>query len=178
MPVFSCYLFSRDHLFSAATPLWLTSKGEVPSQSFFLSRFHLYFPKILAVPPYTLGVPLILRSFRLLTMSFVQLVGGPLMLGSFIFVFTLPCYTLYCTAINLFSFAFSLFSYLLLSPVNFLILSHQKKKKKKNLLLIATTCTQKKCKIHLLGALLARVTWVVHHYLRLGLGWLDWSNLK
>ena len=45
VPVFSCYLFSRDHLFLAATPLWLTSKGEVPSRLFFLSRFHVYFPK-------------------------------------------------------------------------------------------------------------------------------------
>ena len=45
VPVFSRYLFSRDHLFPAATPLWLTFKGEVPSRSFFLSRFHLYFPK-------------------------------------------------------------------------------------------------------------------------------------
>ena len=31
VPVFLCYLFSCDHLFPAATPLWLTSKGEVPS---------------------------------------------------------------------------------------------------------------------------------------------------
>ena len=45
VPIFFCYLFSRDRLFPAATPLWLTSKGEVPSQSFFLSHFHIYFPK-------------------------------------------------------------------------------------------------------------------------------------
>ena len=44
-PIFFRYLFSHDHLFPAATPLWLTSKGEVPSWSFFLSRFHIYFPK-------------------------------------------------------------------------------------------------------------------------------------
>jgi hypothetical protein len=46
VPVFSRYLASRDRLFPAATPLWVTSKGEVPTRSFFLSRFYLFFSKL------------------------------------------------------------------------------------------------------------------------------------
>ena len=44
-PVFLCYLSSRDSLFPAASPLWLTSEGIVPTRSFFMSRFHLFFSK-------------------------------------------------------------------------------------------------------------------------------------
>jgi hypothetical protein len=44
-PVFSQYIASRDRLFPAASPLWLTSKGDVPTRSFFMSCFHTYFSK-------------------------------------------------------------------------------------------------------------------------------------
>src|SRR6266511_14063 len=47
-PLFSQYLSSRDRLFPASSPLWLTSSGCVPNRSFFLSRFHLFFPKSFA----------------------------------------------------------------------------------------------------------------------------------
>ena len=43
VPVFFHYLTSRDRLFRAATPLWLTSTGEVPTRSFFLSHFCVFF---------------------------------------------------------------------------------------------------------------------------------------
>ena len=43
VPVFFHYLTSRDHLFQATTPLWLTSTGEVPTWSFFLSCFCVFF---------------------------------------------------------------------------------------------------------------------------------------
>jgi hypothetical protein len=42
---FSRYLISRDTLFPASSPLWLTSKGDVPTRSFFMSRFHNLFSK-------------------------------------------------------------------------------------------------------------------------------------
>ena len=42
---FSCYLSSRDLLFPAASPLWLTSAGKVPTRSFFMSRFRVFFSK-------------------------------------------------------------------------------------------------------------------------------------
>ena len=44
-PLFSQYLSSHDRLFPASSPLWLTSSGCVPSRSFFLSRFRLFFQK-------------------------------------------------------------------------------------------------------------------------------------
>jgi hypothetical protein len=47
-PVFSRYLSSRDHLFPAASPLWLTSSGRVPTRSFFMSRLRRFFPKTFA----------------------------------------------------------------------------------------------------------------------------------
>jgi hypothetical protein len=47
-PLFSQYLSSRDHLFPASSPLWLTSSGCVPTRSYFLSRFRLFFPKSFA----------------------------------------------------------------------------------------------------------------------------------
>ena len=45
VPIFSRYLSSRDNLFPLASPLWLTSKGEVPTRSFFLSHFRIFFSK-------------------------------------------------------------------------------------------------------------------------------------
>ena len=45
VPIFFHYLSSRDRLFPLASPLWLTSKGEVPTRSFFLSCFYIFFPK-------------------------------------------------------------------------------------------------------------------------------------
>ena len=48
VPVFLCYLTSHDRLFRAVTPLWLTSTGEVPTWSFFLSCFHVFFSKSFA----------------------------------------------------------------------------------------------------------------------------------
>ena len=45
MPVFIRYLSSRDLLFPAVSPLWLTSEGTVPTRSFFMTRFHLFFSK-------------------------------------------------------------------------------------------------------------------------------------
>jgi hypothetical protein len=37
-PIFYRYLSSRDHLFPAASPLWLTSRGCIPTRSFFISH--------------------------------------------------------------------------------------------------------------------------------------------
>ena len=112
VPIFFHYLFLRDCLFPAATPLWLTSKGEVPSQSFFLSRFHIYFPKHLVVLPCNLGVPLFLRSSKHPTTSSVQSVAGPRTLGSSIIVFILLycmlCYTTASFSLLLFSLFFFL----------------------------------------------------------------------
>ena len=45
VPIFSHYLSSRDHLFPAASTLWLTSWAEVPTRSFFLSYFCFFFSK-------------------------------------------------------------------------------------------------------------------------------------
>jgi hypothetical protein len=42
--IFYRYLFSRDRLFPAASPLWLTATGRVPTRSFFMSRFRKIFP--------------------------------------------------------------------------------------------------------------------------------------
>ena len=44
-PSFSRYIASQDHLFPASSPLWLTSKGSVPTRSFFMSRFRIFFSK-------------------------------------------------------------------------------------------------------------------------------------
>ena len=44
-PFFSRYLSSRDQLFPASSPLWLTSKGLIPTRSFFMSRFRIFFSK-------------------------------------------------------------------------------------------------------------------------------------
>ena len=46
--IFSRYISSRDYLFRAASPLWLTSSGSVPTRSFFMSRFRRFFPKSFA----------------------------------------------------------------------------------------------------------------------------------
>src|ERR1700678_99965 len=44
-PIFMRYLSSRDLLFPAASPLWLTSAGTVPTRTFFMTRFHLFFSR-------------------------------------------------------------------------------------------------------------------------------------
>ena len=44
-PIFLRYLMSRDRLFSASSPLWLTSQGTVPTRAFFMTRFRLFFSK-------------------------------------------------------------------------------------------------------------------------------------
>lgn len=44
-PAFCRYLSSRDSHFPALSPLWLTSEGEVPTRSFFMSRFRAFFSK-------------------------------------------------------------------------------------------------------------------------------------
>lgn len=44
-PVFLRYLMTRDWLFPASSPLWLTSQGTVPTRTFFMTRFHLFFTK-------------------------------------------------------------------------------------------------------------------------------------
>ena len=43
--IFIRYLSSRDLLFPAASPLWLTSAGTVPTRSFFMTCFHLFFSR-------------------------------------------------------------------------------------------------------------------------------------
>ena len=40
---FDAYLTSCDHLFSFSSPLWLTSDGSVPMQSFLMQRLHHFF---------------------------------------------------------------------------------------------------------------------------------------
>jgi len=40
---FTKYLESRDRLFPISSPLWITESGSVPTRSFFISRFHLFF---------------------------------------------------------------------------------------------------------------------------------------
>ena len=42
---FHTYLHSRDNLFPLASPLWVTSKGTVPTRSFFMSRMKRFFDK-------------------------------------------------------------------------------------------------------------------------------------
>lgn len=126
VPVFSHYLFLHDHFFPAATLLWLTSCPHGPS---FYLVFIFTSQKFLVVPPYSLGVPLILRSSKLPNTSFVPLVGGCLMPGSFIFVFTPLCYMLYYTAASL---HFRFFSFLippLIACQSYDPVSSQKKKR-------------------------------------------------
>lgn len=40
---FQAYLSSRDSLFPLSSPLWITSKGEVPTRSFFVTRIRQFF---------------------------------------------------------------------------------------------------------------------------------------
>lgn len=43
LSVFQTYLTSRDTLFPLSSPLWITSKGDVPTRSFFISRTRRFF---------------------------------------------------------------------------------------------------------------------------------------
>jgi hypothetical protein len=45
---FHSYLASRDSLFPASSPLWLTSRGNVPTRDFFMRRLRLFFDKDIA----------------------------------------------------------------------------------------------------------------------------------
>ena len=45
LAIFQSYITSRDSLFPLSSPLWLTSKGAVPTRYFFMSRMHHYFDK-------------------------------------------------------------------------------------------------------------------------------------
>ncbi|KJA20809.1 hypothetical protein HYPSUDRAFT_110131, partial [Hypholoma sublateritium FD-334 SS-4] len=45
LALFLRYLKSRDTLFPLCSPLWLTSKGEVPTRSFFMRRLRTYFDR-------------------------------------------------------------------------------------------------------------------------------------
>lgn len=45
---FEKYLRSRDSLFPVSSPLWLTSRGTVPTRDFFMRRIRLYFTKDVA----------------------------------------------------------------------------------------------------------------------------------
>jgi hypothetical protein len=45
---FTRYLASRDRPFPLASPLWLTSAGQVPSRTFFISRLRAFFPSDVA----------------------------------------------------------------------------------------------------------------------------------
>ena len=45
---FQKYLASRDSLFPASSPLWLTSRGSVPTRDFFLRRIRIFFNKDIA----------------------------------------------------------------------------------------------------------------------------------
>ena len=47
-PIFLRYLSSRDFLFPASSPLWLTSKGRIPTRSFFITRLRRFLPKTFA----------------------------------------------------------------------------------------------------------------------------------
>jgi integrase len=42
------YLHSRDVKFPLSSPLWLTSKGSVPTRDFFIKRLHLFFDRDIA----------------------------------------------------------------------------------------------------------------------------------
>lgn len=63
-PVFHRFLLSRDHLFPAASPLWLTSRGRVPTRFFFMSRFHHLFPKTFAGASMRAGGATFLATIR------------------------------------------------------------------------------------------------------------------
>jgi hypothetical protein len=63
-PIFQCFLSSRDHLFPAASPLWLTSAGRVPTRSFFMSRFRRLFPKSFAGASLRAGGATFLATIR------------------------------------------------------------------------------------------------------------------
>lgn len=43
LAVFQAYLTSRDNLFPLSSPLWVTSRGSVPTRHFFMSRMRRYF---------------------------------------------------------------------------------------------------------------------------------------
>ena len=43
LSTFQTYLRSRDQSFPLSSPLWITSKGEVPMRSFFINRIHQFF---------------------------------------------------------------------------------------------------------------------------------------
>jgi hypothetical protein len=43
--LFLRYLSSRDNYFPASSPLWLTASGTIPTRSFFMSRFRIFFSK-------------------------------------------------------------------------------------------------------------------------------------
>jgi hypothetical protein len=45
LSVFLIYLANRDSLFPLSSPLWLTSKGEVPTRYFFMSHMQCFFNK-------------------------------------------------------------------------------------------------------------------------------------
>ena len=46
--IFKAYLQSRDTLFPLSSPLWITSKGRVPTRSFFITRLRHFFDKDVA----------------------------------------------------------------------------------------------------------------------------------
>ena len=48
LSVFIEYLTSRDRAFPLSSPLWLTSKGTVPTRDFFISRLHRFFENDIA----------------------------------------------------------------------------------------------------------------------------------
>jgi hypothetical protein len=43
LSVFAAYLHSRDTAFPLSSPLWITSKGTVPTQQFFITRIRRFF---------------------------------------------------------------------------------------------------------------------------------------
>jgi hypothetical protein len=45
LTVFQAYLHSRDTTFPLSSPLWITSRGCVPTRYFFISRLHQFFTK-------------------------------------------------------------------------------------------------------------------------------------
>ena len=45
---FQEYIASRDSLFPLASPLWLTSKGKIPTRDFFIKRLRLFFSNDIA----------------------------------------------------------------------------------------------------------------------------------
>jgi hypothetical protein len=63
-PLFFRFLSSRDRLFPAASPLWLTSAGRVPTRSFFMTRFRRLFPKSFAGASMRAGGATFLATLR------------------------------------------------------------------------------------------------------------------